>query len=783
MTNLEKPGYFYLGKLVNPSNRKGEEGQPLLYQSKNLTTHAVCLGMTGSGKTGLGITILEEAGLNKIPAIIVDPKGDLGNLLLTFPNLSADEFLPWIDKAEASNEGLEPKAYAEEIAKKWKEGLASSGETPERIQKLKESVEMVIYTPASNAGVPLSILSSFKAPTKDQLLDTGAVRDRVLIVASSLLGLLGINADPIKSREHILISTIISSAWQEGNDLDITTLIEQVQRPPFNKIGALDVDTFFPLKDRNALSISLNNLLASPGFQAWMEGEPLDIQELLYTKEGKPKLSILSIAHLSDTERMFFVTLLLNEIVSWIRRQPGTSSLKALFYMDEIFGYFPPTAMPPSKMPMLTLLKQARAYGLGVVLATQNPVDLDYKGLANCGTWFIGKLQTERDKARVCEGLRTASNGEIDAEDLNRMLSSISTRTFIMRSIYEKEPVLFKTRWTLSYLCGPLTLTQIQGLKKSFPEGSEKAKAAAIIQKKGAPSTRKPMVPAEISEFFINMQTPTKKGVYKGQLLGKAKLHFVDTKNKIDVWHEVSILAPTDANGNNVLWEEGKNWPDLQDQLEKTALPETPFEELPSGLMQIKNYLAFEKTFKAFLYQNQTLPLFKNEELSLISNIDESEEAFRSRIGPMIKQKRDQTVEKLRETYAEKINAITRKLTIEKEKLSQQQHKVGWKRLEALISIGTTVLNAVLGKRVTKGTITQAGTSIKRAGQSIGSPGTTQIEDECNLYQKQLEDLQTQLQNEIAAVEASSIAIEKIEVNPRKSDISIEPIALVWVLI
>ncbi len=461
MVLKEQVGTFYLGRVINPVAKESSTDQALFYNAKNFTTHALCIGMTGSGKTGLGISLLEEAALDKIPALVIDPKGDLGNLLLTFPKLEASDFLPWIDKEEAERKGLEPKAYAEATAKTWREGLASWDETPERIQTLRKNVEMAIYTPASQAGIPISVLSSFAAPSDELRQDKEAMRDRIMSTSSGVLALLGIDTDPIKSREHILISNILSRAWDEGKDMDISTLIEQVQKPPFKKIGALDVDTFFAPKERMNLSITLNNLLASPGFQAWMEGDALDIQSLLYTSEGKPKLSILSIAHLSAAERMFFVTIFLNELISWMRKQPGTSSLRALLYMDEIFGFFPPTATPPSKLPMLTLLKQARAYGLGVVLTTQNPVDLDYKGLSNCGTWFIGKLQTERDKGRVLEGLQVASNGEINAKAFDKLLSFTKNRVFIMQSIYEDAPILFETRWTMSYLRGPLTLAQI----------------------------------------------------------------------------------------------------------------------------------------------------------------------------------------------------------------------------------------------------------------------------------------------------------------------------------
>lgn len=780
MQDFEKMGVFYLGKIVNPSNGKITDDL-LLYESKNFTTHAVCVGMTGSGKTGLGITILEEAALDKIPAIIIDPKGDLGNLLLTFPNLTPGEFLPWIDSAEAERKGMSTQDYSETISKTWKEGLESWGEGPERIQKLKNSVEMVIYTPASNSGRPLSILSSFAAPSQELRLDTGAMRDRVLSITSSLLGLLGIDADPIKSREHILISTIIDQAWNKGINLDIASLIQQVQKPPFNKVGVLDIDTFFPPKDRLALSISLNNLLASPGFQAWMQGEPLDIDQLLHTKEGKPKLSILSIAHLSESERMFFVTLLLNEVLSWMRRQPGTASLRALLYMDEIFGFFPPTAMPPSKIPMLTLLKQARAYGLGVVLCTQNPVDLDYKGLANCGTWFIGKLQTERDRSRVLEGLKVASNGEIKSDELTNMLAAISTRTFIMRSIYEKNPILFQTRWTMSYLRGPLTLTQIAALTIKRPS----LKIKTSIEKHSETNLEtKPTVPPGITVYFAKRPGLPQKVHYIPQIMGLAKLHFIDTKNKIDTWENICILSPVDEDGKTVIWEEGKNLPDLKNQLEKEPNPQSVFEELPTGLMQEKSYAAFEKSFDTYLYQNQTNTLYQAPELNLISKANETEGEFRSRITLAMREKRDELSKKIRGKYAEKITVLQDKVRRAQEKMTQKQQQSLLQKFETALSFLTTLLGAIFGRGITKGTITQTGTSMRRAGKiSKDSLEASRAEEDLKSYQQQLTDLQSQMNEEIAQLnttDSSSIKVETLIVRPRKSDISIDKIALVW---
>ena len=462
--DYEKLGLFYLGRPYDVAARKRGEGLTL-YDSRDLVTHAVCLGMTGSGKTGLCLSLLEEAAIDGIPALIIDPKGDLGNLLLTFPQLSAAEFRPWINEDDARRKGMDPDAFAAAEAARWARGLAEWSQDAARITRLRDAADVVVYTPGSEAGIPVSVLRSFSAPPQPIRDEPELLRERVSTTATSLLGLLGIDADPIKSREHILISTILDAAWREGKALDIAALIQQIQSPPVTRVGVLELEAFYPAKDRFALAMALNNLLAAPGFSAWMEGEPLDIQHLLYTAAGKPRLAIFSIAHLNEAERMFFVSLLLNHALGWMRTQSGTTSLRALIYMDEIFGYLPPVANPPSKLAMLTLLKQARAFGVGMVLATQNPVDLDYKALSNAGTWLIGRLQTERDQMRVLDGLEGASaNGGVpfDRQATGRVLSGLATRVFLMHNVHEDAPEVFESRWAISYLRGPLTRSQIK---------------------------------------------------------------------------------------------------------------------------------------------------------------------------------------------------------------------------------------------------------------------------------------------------------------------------------
>jgi hypothetical protein len=459
-TDYEKLGQFYLGREYDLEKKSSTGKNLVLYDSKDLVTHAIVVGMTGSGKTGLCVDIIEEAAIDGVPAIVIDPKGDLTNLLLTFPDLRPEDFRPWVNEEDAARKGLAPDEFAKQQADLWRTGLESWGENGERIRRLKEAADFAIYTPGSTAGIPVSIIRSFAAPPAALREDAELFRERVATTATSLLALVGIAADPVKSREHILLSTLFTAAWNEGQDLDLEKLVGQVQDPPMGKIGALELDKFYPAKDREELALRINGLIAAPGFAGWLDGEPLDIGAFYRSPAGKPRVSIFSIAHLSDAERMFFVALLLNEIYGWVRTQSGTTSLRAILYMDEIFGFFPPVAEPPSKRPMLNLLKQARAFGLGVVLATQNPVDLDYKGLANTGTWFLGRLRTDRDKQRDLEGLEGApaeQSASFDRRSMEELLAGLTSRVFLMNNVHEDAPVVLESRWAMSYLRGRLT--------------------------------------------------------------------------------------------------------------------------------------------------------------------------------------------------------------------------------------------------------------------------------------------------------------------------------------
>ncbi|MEJ2482777.1 MAG: DUF87 domain-containing protein, partial [Gemmatimonadota bacterium] len=586
---IEGLGDFYLGR------RSGEPGAPpFMYDSRDLTTHAVVLGMTGSGKTGLCITLLEEAGLDGIPALVIDPKGDIGNLLLTFPDLEAEDFRPWIDESEAARNGISPDAHAEATAERWRKGLEESGQDGARIARLRAAVDMPIYTPGASHGLPIAVLRSFEAPGEAVISDPDALTERISTAVSGLLALAGVDADPVRSREHILLSKILERGWTSGRDFDLGALIRGIQSPGFERIGVLDLESFFPERDRFKLATALNNLLAAPGFEAWLEGPPLDIPSLLWTPEGRPRIAIFSIAHLGEPERMFFVTLLLNELLAWARAQPGTSSLRALLYIDEVLGYLPPTRNPPSKPPLLTLLKQARAYGVGIVLATQNPVDLDYKGLGNAGTWFLGRLQTERDKERVIEGLESASGASesgLDRKRMDRLLSGLAKRTFLVGNVHAESPLLVHSRWAMSYLRGPLTRPEIRRLmanRRADPAivatarmisdtvgggaGEERAEAEQGPVVKGLPeaglASDRPVVPPELREVFLAPAGTRSEGppaVLRPALLGLADLHYVRSSLGVDFWEKVAILSPAGESSESDPWAGARELPAVPD--------------------------------------------------------------------------------------------------------------------------------------------------------------------------------------------------------------------------
>ncbi|HLZ35391.1 MAG TPA: DUF87 domain-containing protein [Nitrospira sp.] len=796
---FEKLGVFYLGRPYDLAAKQAKPGW-LLYDSKDLVTHAVCVGMTGSGKTGLCLALLEEAAIDNIPAIIIDPKGDLGNLLLTFPSLKGEDFQPWINEDDARKKGLSPADYAKAQAELWTKGLVSWQQDGARIQRLRDAAEFAIYTPGSNAGLPVSILKSFAAPAAGVREDAELFRERISTTVTGLLGLLGIEADPIQSREHILISTILDQTWRNEEDLDLAALIHAIQSPPVSKIGVMDVESFFPSKDRFALAMKLNNLLAAPGFEAWLEGEPLDVQQVLYTPSGKPRLAIFSIAHLNDAERMFFVTLLLSQMVGWMRAQSGTTSLRALLYMDEIFGYFPPVANPPSKLPLLTLLKQARAFGLGVVLATQNPVDLDYKGLANTGTWFIGRLQTERDKARVLEGLEGASSSsgkKFDKGLMEQILAGLGSRIFLMNNVHEDEPVVFETRWCLSYLRGPLTRAQIKRLMDpkrgeepgAKGQGKENPVASPGVSRR-TPHASRPMLPPDVPQCFVPLRGSRPGGselAYVPMLLGSSQVRFSDAKSGIDTTQDVTVLAPLTDGAVAVDWDHAATAELPVADLEQAPSEGAQFLPLPASAGKAKSYAEWNKEFGGWLFRTQKVELLKSPSTKQISKPGESERDFRLRLQQSGREQRDKGLEALRKKYAPKIAALQDRVRRAEHMKEKQQTESRSSQVQAAISVGASILGAFLGRKaISAANIGRTTTAIRSAGRVFkDSQDVGRAEENVAVLQQQLADLEAEFKAESEALAAATDplneTLETLSIKPTKANIAVKLVALAWV--
>lgn len=835
MEQFEKLGEFYLGRPFDLSSGKAGEGV-VLYDSRDLTTHAVIVGMTGSGKTGLGIDVLEEAAMDGVPAIAVDPKGDLANLLLTFPSLAPDDFRPWVDEGEAARAGLSVDEYAVQQAAVWKKGLGEWGQSGERIAALRRSADFTVWTPGSSAGRPLSLLKALTPPPRPVLEDRELLTSRINSTATSLLSLVGVTSDPLTSREHILVSTIISLAWQNGETLDLDTLIRQVQQPPVQRLGALDIEAIYPAKDRLQLSVQLNGLLAAPGAAQWTEGDPIQIDRLLYDPTGRPRISVISIAHLSDAERMFFVSILLHEVVGWMRTQSGTGSLRAILYMDEVAGYLPPVSNPPSKAAFLLLLKQARAFGLGLVLATQNPVDLDYKALSNIGTWMLGRLQTERDKARVLDGLESAASGMggLSRAEIDALLSSLGKRVFLLHNVKHNRPITFQTRWTMAYLRGPMTREQLKRLsagsagEASTPGGSVAAEKtssasvagdvatgasaagpavpmaagpaattvagrgaappASVAVAEGAGRATPPILPTGVTQVFAPPD-PTVSGplVYAPRAYLSATVRFVDAKVGVDHARVVAKLVPLDDNLGGVNWPSAEHT-DLQPgDFESEPREPARFADLPKSASSAKTYATLAKDFGRYVSMTETLTLLRCESLDAVSAVDEDERAFRIRLQVKAREMRDAEKDKLQGKYAPKIQTLLDRISRAEDAKAKQADQASTQKVQAALSIGASVLGFVLGRK---------GASVSNVGRAVtAARGVTRSMSEAGdvtRASERVEELmaqKTQLEDECAAAlkeletkwDASSLPVEPMALKPKKTDVVVQHAVLAWV--
>ncbi len=801
MQDFEKLGTFYLGREYDLGAGKRRENL-VLYDSRDLVTHGVCLGMTGSGKTGLCLAILEEAAIDGVPVIAVDPKGDLANLLLTFPNLSPEEFRPWVNEDDARRKGMGVDEYAADQASKWKSGLAEWGEDGARIGRLRAAADFAIYTPGSSAGIPISILRSLDAPPAALRDDRELFAERVATTATSLLTLAGIDAEPVRSREHILVATILNTAWTAGRGLDLAGLIQQIQRPPVQRIGVLELESFFPASDRFGLATAFNNLLAAPGFEAWLDGEPLAVDRLLFTADGKPRVSVISIAHLGDRERMFFVSLLLNEILGWMRTQQGTTSLRALFYMDEVFGYFPPVANPPSKAPLLSLLKQGRAFGLGCLLATQNPVDLDYKGLSNAGTWWLGRLQTERDKARVLDGLEGAvltGGGKFDRSYFDKSLSALSSRVFLMNNVHEDAPVVMESRWAMSYLRGPLTRDQIRVLMAPRKSAAVAAAAAAAPSQATAPPApattpgeargERPALPPEIQQFFVpagSAKPAASSLAFSPMAVGVASIGFSDARSRVSYSRPLMVLAEIDPRLGSVAWNESTAVDLAAKDLDTDPPADGRFLDLAPAASKPRSYDAWARDFKTWLSQSQTLELLKSPSSGEVSAPGESERDFRIRLQTVAREQRDAAVAKLREAYAAKIAALDERIRRAQQAVERESGQANAQKLQTVVSMGATVLGALFGRKtLSTSTLGRATTAARGVGRSMKeSQDIARAQDSLGAIGQQKADLEAQVQSEIdalgGAMDPLKESFEPVVIRPKRTEVTVQLVALAW---
>ena len=791
---IEGLGVFYLGTKLTDSGTVA--GEPLLVDARRFTTHAICVGMTGSGKTGLLVGLIEEAAIDGIPTLVIDPKGDLANVLLSFPNLAPADFQPWVDPDAAKRDGITLEELATRTATTWSDGLAASGQSGERIQRLHEAVEMAVYTPGSRSGIPLAMLGSLEAPPPAILDDAEARRERIESLVSGILALVGLDAEPGTSRDHVLLSTIVESLWRSGQKVDFGTLVRTIPAPPIERVGFLDLENFYPAGDRFQLATRLNTVAAAPGFEAWLEGEPLDVGRLLWTPAGKPRVAVVSIAHLTDAQRMAFVTLLAGQTISWMRSQGGTSSLKALFLMDEVFGYVPPVANPPSKTPILTLLKQARAYGLGVVLATQNPVDLDYKGLSNAGLWFLGRLQTARDKARVLDGLEGAAasaGGSFDRGRLDRLLSGLEQRRFLMHSVHGDEETLFQTRWTMSYLRGPLVREEIRRLVGERPapaiaaaaQAGPRAEAEWHSTARGGP---RPILPPGVREVFFAPQSPVPANAavhYEPHILARAIVRYSLPAAGIEEHREEIYLAPAADTLGESAWDSATRLPRAP-EIEPAARSGS-FAPLPSVLAGPRGYAALATSLKSGLARTAKLTAWRAQAIGEVSRPDESEGEFRARIAHRVREWRDAEMEKVRTRQAVKLATLTDRLERARQKVERERAEAKNQSLQTYVSIGSAVLGALLGrKKISSTTIGKAATSMRSASRATRQQAdVAHAEESLTVLEEKRRELENEIDAELERIRLESaperIPLEAVVIPARKTDTAVEEVVLAWV--
>ena len=766
----EKLGLFYLGRDIDKTTQEATDALTLL-KNKNFTTHAAIIGMTGSGKTGLGIGLIEEAAIDNIPAILIDPKGDMGNLLLTDPTFNPKNFEPWVED-EATNKNENVAKYAEKIATMWQEGIKRDYQDEARVAKL-HAVEKTIYTPGSSSGISINILGSLEAPPAEVLNDSDTFASYLKSTVSSLLSLIKIEADPVSSKEYLLIAQILANKWTNNESLSLEKLIGEIISPNFEKIGVLPLESFYPQEKRFALATKFNSIIASPTFSAWLQGDALDIQKLLYDENGKAKIAVMSIAHLSDEERMFFVTILLNKYIAWMRQQSGTSALKALLYMDEIYGYFPPSKNPPSKEPMMLLLKQARAFGTGVILSTQNPVDLDYKGLSNIGTWFIGRLQTSQDIERVIDGLGGKVGASYSKAEIKELLANLQKRTFFLKSAHLEDIRVFSTRWVMSYLKGPLKSAEISQLMAA--------------KKSAAPQALMSKEPKETGyENFVNLDKSisqkyatdvTGQNNFRATLQAKVEVHYFSQSKEIDENHTLCLdleLYEDDA----IDWENAEELESCPKYT--TSEPSNAsYATLTSEVSEDKALKKNKRELIDWIYKNKRLELFRTTSPKLNSKPNESLGDFKVRLKDILDDEREEDIETLQERYEKKEKTLMKRLQRAQDKVAKEEADAS----KSMIDTGIAILGALFGRTSTAklGTAFSKGSRAykERGDISRAQEALEEIHEEIELLAEELEEKIDELGEKF---DVDNVEIKDASMKPKKSDIDVEELSIVWVV-
>ncbi len=781
MVNIyEKLGLFYLGQDIDKTSLEPTDALTLL-KNKNFTTHAAIIGMTGSGKTGLGIGLIEEAAIDNIPSIIIDPKGDMGNLLLTDPTFSADHFEPWV-KDEALNKEKDPIEYAATIAAMWKSGIEGHHQNSARVEKFG-NVKKTIFTPGSSAGVSINILSSLDAPPSQIIDDSDSFASYIKTTVSSLLALIGIDADPVESKEYILLAQIMSNSWLAGDDLSLEDLIGRIISPTFKKIGVLPLEGFYPQSERFKFAIKFNAIIASPTFAAWLDGEKLDIQKLLYDENGKAKVAIFSISHLSDEERMFFVTLLLNKYIAWMRRQSGTSALKTILYMDEIYGFFPPVKNPPSKEPMLLMLKQARAFGVGVILSTQNPIDLDYKGLSNIGTWFIGRLQTTQDIDRVIDGLGGKVGSSYSKKEIKTLLANLKKRTFFLKSAHLDDIRLFSTRWVMSYLKGPLKRNEISRLMEAQKnhlarnEPEEETNEQTTAHGFESYSGLRNDIP---QHFMVDLS-----GVhqYTPYLMSQTTLHFFNQTRGIDENETLCLSLKLNGDFNTLDWDLSKSaeeelpGDECFTQLPSTAPSEAQYAAVPSIIKTDKNLTKATRGLKDWLYHEHRLELHRCKKPKMESDPYESLSDFKVRVNDALNNLKEVAIEKLQERYDKKENTLMDRMMRAEHRLEKEESDTKG----SMVSIGMSVLGALFG-RTTSTKINRAIRSARQVSKEKGD--VKRAEEKIDKIKDDMDELEEELEDKIDDIadkhDIDNVEFEEFAIKLRRTDIEVENISIIW---